>query len=103
MYHESRKNGSDSSHRRSRASETPLYYDEWSVNWPGGANSQDSVKRVAVCRPLEHLIDRKKQPLHDVFISFLRDLLQVYPEKRLTADEALRHEFFKVAVSAKDE
>jgi len=60
------------------------------LKWHRDASS-DSKKRVRALKRLDELIPDKE---HSLFLDFIKKILQVDPEKRLTASEALDHPFF---------
>lgn len=59
------------------------------LDWPEGASSEKSIRRVNRCRPLEEMV----LPCHRLFAQFIRYLLVVDPAKRPTPQEALQHRF----------
>jgi len=60
------------------------------LNWPAGAASSNSIRRVKECCRLEDLVPAAHRPL----ASFVRFLLELDPEKRPTPEQALQHPFF---------
>ena len=67
-----------------------LHFQEPNLRWPEGA-SPESIEHVDGMRPLEH------QFADADFVSLLHGLLTYQPLHRLTAAEALQHDFFTAA------
>ncbi|MCO5599420.1 hypothetical protein L7F22_053523 [Adiantum nelumboides] len=65
------------------------------LDWPGGASSSKSVQRVQKLRRLEDLVAKHAGYFTLLLTDLLRRLLNYDPEERLTASEALRHQFFR--------
>jgi len=59
------------------------------LDWPDGASSANSIRRVNGCLPLEEMV----HPAHVGFAQFIRHLLQPDPASRPYPEEALRHVF----------
>merc|ERR1712023_345468 len=60
-----------------------------SIAWPACAANQESVEKVAALQPLRKVV----QSRHRDFLNLLLGLLEIRPEKRLTADMALKTSF----------
>ncbi|XP_058001750.1 serine/threonine-protein kinase AFC3 isoform X3 [Hevea brasiliensis] len=66
------------------------------LNWPEGAVSRESIRAV---RKLDHLKDMLSQHVESSrssLIGLLHGLLEYEPSERLTANQALNHQFFKI-------
>lgn len=81
------------------------YFVRGRLNWPEGAQSRKnirSVRKLADLRThIEDLGDPSVKPHLLSFIDLVQGMLQYDPEKRLTAQEALKHEFFQTPLNQK--
>ncbi|BDA46929.1 Serine/threonine-protein kinase AFC2 [Coccomyxa sp. Obi] len=78
--------------------------DKLVLNWPGGAASRRSVRAVAKLSPLKTLMsslgDKSLRPHLDALLDLLMQMLRYDPKERITAHEALRHDFFRMGAAA---
>lgn len=85
--------------------QTEKYFVRGRLNWPEGAQSRKNIRSVRKLSDLkshiQELGEPSVRPHLDSFIDLVRGMLQYDPEKRLTAREALKHEFFQIPMDGK--
>eukprot|EP00252_Welwitschia_mirabilis_P023420 TRINITY_DN6605_c0_g1_i4.p1 TRINITY_DN6605_c0_g1~~TRINITY_DN6605_c0_g1_i4.p1 ORF type:complete len:127 (+),score=23.37 TRINITY_DN6605_c0_g1_i4:77-457(+) len=79
-----------------RASENAIKYFRHGkeLDWPEGASSKESIHAVQKLPRLRNLIMNHVDHSGGTLIDLLQGLLKFDPSERLTAKQALRHEFF---------
>lgn len=65
------------------------------LNWPEGAVSRESIRAVKKLDSLQNLVAQNADSSRSSLTDLLRGLLKYNPSERLTAQEALKHPFFK--------
>lgn len=84
---------------------TEKYFVRGRLNWPEGAQSRKNIRSVRKLMELKTLVqelgDRSVIAHLDTFVDLVEKLLCYEPSKRITAREALKHEFFKIPARGK--
>ncbi|GMH35532.1 hypothetical protein BSKO_03400 [Bryopsis sp. KO-2023] len=82
--------------------QTEKYFVRGRLNWPEGAQSRKNIRSVRSLLKLKALIhelgDKSVRPHLDLFLDLVGKMLCYEPSKRITAREALKHEFFKTPI-----
>ncbi|KAK9148907.1 hypothetical protein Scep_007664 [Stephania cephalantha] len=65
------------------------------LNWPEGAASRESIRVVRELARLKGVVDRYVSSSRTEFTDLLQSLLKYDPAERITAQQALRHPFFR--------
>ncbi|KAK9142459.1 hypothetical protein Syun_011859 [Stephania yunnanensis] len=65
------------------------------LNWPEGAASRESIRVVRELARLKGVVDRYVSSSRTEFTDLLHSLLKYDPAERITAQQALRHPFFR--------
>lgn len=85
--------------------QTEKYFTRGRLRWPEGAQSRKNIRSVRKLADLKTHIqevgDPSIRPHLDSFIDLVQGMLQYEPEKRLSAREALKHEFFQIPLDGK--
>ena len=67
----------------------------WTLHWPEGSSSRDSLRAVRKLRPLRELVAAQAGgPAGAAFADLMQGLLRYEPAERTTPRNALRHPFF---------
>jgi dual-specificity kinase len=67
----------------------------WTLHWPEGSSSRDSLRAVRKLRPLRELVAAQAGgPAGAAFADLMEGLLRYEPAARTTPRNALRHPFF---------
>eukprot|EP01134_Creolimax_fragrantissima_P005035 CFRG5035T1 len=76
------------------------FFDNGKLNWPAGCSNDESFAFVdKQCKPLESFRRDVNCEEEQEFMDFVRKLLCLNPDKRMTANMALRHNFTRGEVS----
>eukprot|EP00301_Raphidiophrys_heterophryoidea_P020765 c5377_g1_i1.p1 GENE.c5377_g1_i1~~c5377_g1_i1.p1 ORF type:complete len:346 (-),score=81.06 c5377_g1_i1:300-1337(-) len=73
------------------SSRSRKYFVNEQLNWPDGADDEESIEAVEALVSLSTLIP----PQHDDFLELVRGMLEYDPDRRTTAAQALQHPMFK--------
>lgn len=65
------------------------------LNWPEGAVSRESIRAVRKLDRLKDLVSRNADHSRAALVDLLYGLLRFEPSERLSAQDALDHEFFR--------
>lgn len=84
---------------------TEKYFARGRLRWPEGAQSRKNIRSVRKLADLKTHIqevgDSSIKPHLDSFIDLVQGMLHYEPDKRLSAREALKHEFFQIPLDGK--
>jgi len=62
------------------------------IAWPGSIGTEEAVARVHEVLPLRKVVEKRDK----AFLRLLQSLFVIDPDKRISAREALKHQFFHV-------
>ncbi|KAK3016366.1 hypothetical protein RJ639_005359 [Escallonia herrerae] len=72
------------------------YFRRSRLNWPEGAVSRESIKAVKKLDRLKNMLSQYAGYPRSSLVDLLHGLLEFDPSKRLTARQALDHQFFRI-------